>query len=47
MFALGEIGDPDVVPALEALLENERDTQVKKWAKEALEELRANPRTAR
>ena len=47
VFALGEIGDPGVVPALEALLENERDTQVKKWAKEALEKLRANPRTAR
>jgi HEAT repeat protein len=47
VFALGEIGDPGVVPALEALLENERDTQVKKWAKEALEKLRASPRTAR
>ncbi len=47
VFALGEIGDPGVEPALEALLENERDTQVKKWAKEALEKLRANPRTAR
>ena len=40
VFALEEIGDATVVPAIEKLLEDERDTVVKKWAKDALKKLR-------
>ena len=40
VFALGEIGDPDAVGPIEALLERERDPEVLKWAREALEKLR-------
>lgn len=35
-----EIGDAGVVPAIETLRETERDSEVSKWAKEALEKLR-------
>lgn len=39
VFALGEIRDAGVVPAIKRPLETERDREVRKWAKEALEKL--------
>jgi HEAT repeat protein len=38
--ALEAIGDPTVISAIESLLENERDSAVKKTSKEALQKLR-------